>query len=203
MTNEALTLIQKRQAIERGLTPYLDHHNIEQALWHWEKTYGNQPSFVLNRFIHDICSTADLKLHRKEMLKKVLFEISKIEKSVKIDLNAEDFGEELVVQTNVSNAFFYFVRSVIEQVPEQDGYDFSQDVKKQLVRDGIRIRTDRNIQNFEFLDVIPAKHFSQVITTLYQNYCIYYGPTKADLTYATIKLNVKQQHPTVDMHQLI
>ena len=34
MTNETLSILQKREAIERGLTGYLNHRHIEQALEH-------------------------------------------------------------------------------------------------------------------------------------------------------------------------
>ena len=46
MTNETLSILQKREEIERGLTGYLNHRHIEQALQHWESKYGNLPSHV-------------------------------------------------------------------------------------------------------------------------------------------------------------
>ena len=54
MSTETLTILQKRQAIERGLSQYLQGTLLEQVLNHWEAKYGDQPSFVLNRFLSEI-----------------------------------------------------------------------------------------------------------------------------------------------------
>ena len=207
MTNETLSILQKREAIERGLTGYLNHRHIEQALQHWESKYGNLPSFVLNRFIHEICDTEELKTHRKDILKTVLNEMSKVEKQIKShsveQVIEQDLIENIELKTNLSNAFFYFVRAVVENIPAPDRYDFSSDVKQQLSSKGLRVRADRNLQDFEFLDVITALNYPALITVLYENYCIYYGPAKADSLYARLKNEVKNEFPQVDLHQLI
>ena len=46
MSTETLSILQKRQAIERGLSQYLPGTLLEQVLNHWEAKYGDQPSFV-------------------------------------------------------------------------------------------------------------------------------------------------------------
>lgn len=207
MTNETLSILQKREAIERGLSQYFNHQHIQQVLQYWELNYGNLPSFVLNRFIHEICDTEELKAYRKDILKTVLNEMSKIEKQIKshaVEKKIEqDLVENIEVKTNLSNAFFHFVRAVVVNVPAQDSYDFSQDVKQQLSSKGLRVRADRNLQDFEFLDVMTASDYPILITVLYENYCIYYGPAKADALYARIKHEVKNEFPEVDLHQLI
>ena len=39
MSTETLTILQKRQAIERGLSQYLQGTLLEQVLNHWEAKY--------------------------------------------------------------------------------------------------------------------------------------------------------------------
>lgn len=53
---------------------------MQRALSYWEREYGHQPSFVLNRFLSEICSNDELRMQRKEMLRQVLYEISILEK---------------------------------------------------------------------------------------------------------------------------
>ncbi len=69
MSTETLTILQKRQAIERGLSQYLQGTLLEQVLNHWEAKDGDRPSFVLNRFLSEICTTEELRYFRKDMLK--------------------------------------------------------------------------------------------------------------------------------------
>ena len=45
--------------------------------------------------------------------------------------------------------------------------------------------------------------YSQVITAIYEVYCEFYGPTKADFVFARAKEQIKQQFMDVDLHQLI
>ena len=85
MPNELLTVMQKKQAIERGLSHYLQGTVLERVLNYWEQEYGDKPSFVLNRFMNDICNTDELRVQRKEMLKQVLCEMSAVEKQVLLD----------------------------------------------------------------------------------------------------------------------
>ena len=92
---------------------------------------------------------------------------------------------------------------MVENIPAPDRYDFSSDVKQQLSSKGLRVRADLNLQDFEFLDVITALNYPVLITVLYENYCIYYGPAKADSLYARLKNEVKNEFPQVNLHQLI
>ena len=133
--------------------------------------------------------------------------MSKVEKQIKShsveQVIEQDLIENIELKTNLSNAFFYFVRAVVANIPAPDCYDFSSDVKQQLSSKGWRVRADRNLQDFEFLDVITALNYPVLITVLYENYCIYYGPAKADSLYARLKNEVKNEFPQVDLHQLI
>ena len=72
MSTEILNLQQKKQAISRGLSPFIAVSGLEQVLQYWEEVYGNQPTFVLNRFVNDICVTEDLRQIRKEILRQLL-----------------------------------------------------------------------------------------------------------------------------------
>lgn len=84
MSTETLSILQKRQAIERGLSQYLPGTLLEQVLNHWEAKYGDQPSFVLNRFLSEICTTEELRYHRKDILALDVSSISNVADAIVI-----------------------------------------------------------------------------------------------------------------------
>lgn len=96
MPNELLSVIQKKQAIERGLSDYMNATVLARVLNYWEQKYGDQPSFVLNRFLSEICNTDELRFYRKEMLRKVLSEMSAVEKQVLLEIKPKLEPEELI-----------------------------------------------------------------------------------------------------------
>ena len=63
--------------------------------------------------------------------------------------------------------------------------------------------TNSNINDKVFLDFIPTGSYARFITTLYEVYCEYFGPPKADQVYAQLKVKVKQTYPQVDIHVLL
>ena len=80
MSTELLNLAQRREALEKGLQQFIHGTLLDSALRHWEQQYSMKPSFVLNRFLNDICTTEELRFYRKDMLKQVLYELSTLEK---------------------------------------------------------------------------------------------------------------------------
>lgn len=202
MPNELLSVIQKKQAIERGLSHYMNGTVLERVLNYWEQEYGDQPSFVLNRFLSEICNTDELRFYRKEMLKKVLSEMSAIEKQVLLEIKPQPEPEELI-SIAIADACLALVDAVMLTVTAADLDDFNDEVKKQLQRMGLAIETSVKINDAAFIDVLPLTLYAQVITLIYECYCEFYGPAKADQVYARAKMQIKSKYPDVDLHQLL
>lgn len=202
MPNELLSVIQKKQAIERGLSHYMNGTVLERVLNYWEQEYGDQPSFVLNRFLSEICNTDELRFYRKEMLKKVLSEMSAIEKQVLLEIKPQSEPEELI-SIAIADACLALVDAVMLTVTATELDDFNDDVKKQLQRMGLAIETSVKINTAAFIDVLPLTLYAQVITIIYECYCEFYGPAKADQVYARAKMEIKNKYPDVDLHQLL
>ena len=201
MPNELLSVIQKKQAIERGLSHYMNGTVLERVLNYWEQEYGDQPSFVLNRFLSEICNTDELRFYRKEMLKKVLSEMSAIEKQVLLEIKPQPEPEELI-SIAIADACLALVDAVMLTVIATDLDDFNDEVKKQLQAMGLAIETSVKINDAAFIDVLPLTLYAQVITLIYECYCEFYGPAKADQVYARAKMEIKSKYPDVDLHQL-
>ena len=202
MPNELLSVIQKKQAIERGLSHYMNGTALERVLNYWEQEYGDQPSFVLNRFLSEICNTDELRFYRKEMLKKVLSEMSAIEKQVLLEIKPQSEPEELI-SIAIADACLALVDAVMLTVIATDLDDFNDEVKKQLQAMGLAIETSVKINDAAFIDVLPLTLYAQVITIIYECYCEFYGPAKADQVYARAKMEIKNKYPDVDLHQLL
>ena len=202
MPNELLSVIQKKQAIERGLSHYMNGTVLERVLNYWEQEYGDQPSFVLNRFLSEICNTDELRFYRKEMLKKVLSEMSAIEKQVLLEIKPQPEPEELI-SIAIADACLALVNAVMLTVTAADLDDFNDEVKKQLQAMGLAIETSVKINDAAFIDVLPLTLYAQVITIIYECYCEFYGPAKADQVYARAKMEIKNKYPDVDLHQLL
>ncbi len=202
MPNELLSVIQKKQAIERGLSHYMNGTALERVLNYWEQEYGDQPSFVLNRFLSEICNTDELRFYRKEMLKKVLSEMSAVEKQVLLEIKPKPEPEELI-SIAIADACLALVDAVMLTVIATDLDDFNDEVKKQLQMMGLAIETSVKINDAAFIDVLPLTLYAQVITSIYECYCEFYGPAKADQVYARAKMEIKSKYPDVDLHQLL
>ena len=202
MPNELLSVIQKKQAIERGLSHYMNGTVLERVLNYWEQEYGDQPSFVLNRFLSEICNTDELRFYRKEMLKKVLSEMSAVEKQVLLEIKPKPEPEELI-SIAIADACLALVDAVMLTVIATDLDDFNDEVKKQLQAMGLAIETSVKINDAAFIDVLPLTLYAQVITIIYECYCEFYGPAKADQVYARAKMEIKSKYPDVDLHQLL
>lgn len=202
MPNELLSVMQKKQAIERGLSPYMQGTVLERVLNYWEQEYGDQPSFVLNRFLSEICNTDELRFYRKDMLKQVLCEMSAAEKHVLLETRPKA-GKEALISINISDAFSDLIDGVVLTVAETDLDDFNDEVKKQLQTMGLAIVTSAKINEAAFVEFLPLISYAQVITAIYECYCEFYGPVKADQVYARVKMNIKTKYPDVDLHQLL
>lgn len=192
MSTETLTILQKRQAIERGLSQYLQGTLLEQVLNHWEAKYGDQPSFVLNRFLSEICTTEELRYFRKDMLKNVLAEMAQVEKQVLLNPSAkasksEQGGAELL------DALTFFMQNICQAVKAVDVQEFEREVKMQLEALSIVVDKYQALNDRAVLEALPMTQYAQVLTVCYENYCEFYGPAKADQLYAHVKRQVKER----------
>ncbi|WP_151706706.1 hypothetical protein [Acinetobacter sp. TUM15064] len=202
MSTETLSILQKRQAIERGLSQYLPGTLLEQVLNHWEAKYGDQPSFVLNRFLSEICTTEELRYHRKDMLRNVLAEMAQVEKQVLLKPTAQELRAEQT-QEQLLDAFIFFMQGICQSVKDVDMQDFESEVKVELEALSILMSANQRLDDRMLLNTLLMAQYAQMLTACYEKYCEFYSPAKADQVYASIKRQVKTQYPSVDLHWLI
>ncbi|MHA3892991.1 hypothetical protein [Acinetobacter sp. GXMZU3951] len=202
MPNELLSIGQKRSAIERGLSQYLNGIALERVLSYWEKEYGDKPSFVLNRFLSEVCNTDELRFYRKEMLRQVLFEIAQVEKQVLLEVKPQSKVEALE-STQLRDAFMQFIALLLKGVVPSDVSDFDQELKMRFSKMGFVVASHLEIHAHDFFSLLPVSSYAKALTVIYEVYCEFYGPTKADFIFARAKEQIKQQFMEVDLQQLI
>ena len=205
MSTELLNLAQRREALEKGLQQFIHGTLLDSALRHWEQQYSMKPSFVLNRFLNDICTTEELRFYRKDMLKQVLYELSTLEKQelLRAEKPQEQVQEDELIAETISEAFLGFIESVMLTVKSTDQADFTQDVIQQLEEIGLAIAANAQINSASFVEFLPLTSYAKVLASIYEVYCDFYGPMRADQVYAQIKLKIKANYPEVDLHQLL
>mgnify|MGYP003592076368 CR=1 FL=1 len=205
MSTELLNLAQRREALEKGLQQFIHGTLLDSALRHWEQQYSMKPSFVLNHFLNDICTTEELRFYRKDMLKQVLYELSTLEKQelLRVEKPQEQVQEEELIAETISEAFLGFIESVMLTVKSSDQADFTQDVIEQLEEIGLAIAANAQINSASFVEFLPLTRYAKVLTSIYEVYCDFYGPMRADQVYAQTKLKIKANYPEVDLHQLL
>ena len=203
MSSDLLSIEQKKQAIGRGLSPYMDSTLLEKVLSYWELEYGNKPSFVLNRFLSEVCNTDELKFYRKDILKKVLTEIASLEKDVLEIPHKKMRAHDFPIEKSYFDAFVQFVQGVFQQINVADLDDFNDEVKAAFNEVGIEIDLHTGVDSRSFLNSLDPAYFSKVITLIYEAYCNFYGPSKADQLYAYLKNKIKMDYPMVDLKQLL
>lgn len=204
-----LTIEQKRFAIEKGLAQFIPEPVLQRVLQYWENEYGHQPSFVLNRFLSEICTNDELRLQRKDMLRQVLHEISVVEKQqhLKEKPNKDkenDSAEEPIEALDLFQAFYDFVMEVLKSVNRNDYLDFVEDIQSKMKKHRV-LAAYRYSAGSEkkCLMEIPMDAYAAMITILYAIYCDFYGPSKADQLYAQIKHYLKQRYPNIELQQLL
>lgn len=204
MSTEFLTLDQKRAAIQRALGQFFSNDMLQSVLKHWEANYSHQPSFVLNRFLNEVCASEELKLQRKDMLRQVLQEISQVEREQRHQPKSKAVETVQVHSGDLDDAFGYFLQQVMLSVETEDEADFNQVLLKRIQRYTFVKSVDHlDVYEPKFLATIQAKDYSAVISVVYQCFCEFYGPPKADQIYARVKNAVKQLYSEVDMHKLV
>ena len=202
-----LTIEQKKLAVEKGLAQFMPDTVLQRVLQYWESEYGNQPSFVLNRFLSEICTNDEMRLQRKDMLRQVLHEISVVEKQQRLKVKNDKSvavpkqGEEVV---DSFQAFYDFVMAILKSVARNDYLEFVEEIQ-------LKMKKHRLLAEYwyvvgserESLQQFSPQNYAPMITVLYAIYCDFYGPIKADQLYALIKNDIKQRYPEVDVKQFL
>ena len=204
MSTEILNLEQKKQAISRGLSPFIAVAGLERILQYWEDVYGHQPTFVLNRFVNDICVTDDLRQIRKEILRQLLSELAELERQVMMRPKSQQGQTSNQINLQLKAAFESFLQRVLAQVKTSDRAEFHEEVLQIAQQElGIMPKGFNDLGHASYLSSISQDHYAPMLTYVYRTYCEFYGPSYADAVYARSKEWIQGEYPTVQLGKLL
>ena len=203
MTTEVLSRQQKRQAIARGLSPYLSQATLEKELRYWEEVYGDKPAFVLNRFVNDICHSEELRQQRKDILRQVLYEMAEAERQAHQIAPTRQQHSEPIASLHIVEAFRLLLEQIMQHIAAVDVADFGTELKTALKKQDFGLGTVAQFDPDVFADVIGVARYAEFLTLMYGIFCEFYGPPRADYVYARAKEQVKLQFPTLNLNELL
>lgn len=121
-----MELVLKRRAVYTGLRPYLNDHDVIDALKLWEVEYSDKSSVALTGFITVICHKDELKRKRTRILTSLLKAMELKEGELLADpydtiIGAYKLvaGEQLSVD-NKTGVFARFFETLAEKLNEKD-----------------------------------------------------------------------------------
>ncbi|RYY77965.1 MAG: hypothetical protein EOO69_12550 [Moraxellaceae bacterium] len=224
-----LSVVQKRQAVEEGLRPFLPNDYLQDILEFWELHYSHEPAFVLQRFLNEICTTAGLKAQRSQMLQSVLLALSARERENQpaskktkpgkpvlryadsldsLDMNARFNGDQQAQA--LMQCFAALSQRLFRTAPAQIDrslrlYLMDTIPKLKMGSDcihALRLWTGTDMEAPP-TSILNLEEIQQVINLIYSALCEYIGPVKADRQLSMAVKFLEENHPEWPIRQLL
>lgn len=195
-----MSIDQKRLAIAAALAPYLSDDNLEATLRLWQNKYANQPTFALQGFLSEFCTTAALAAQRTKILQSLIRALSGTDgqparqdlDSVADRLKAEvkqvpppriTAAPQMLVFTQLMENLFMLI-----------GGDFSIKTRLFLLENLNQLKLAPLVQRdihawlsqqypIPLTTKVEEDALRQMVNTAYIALCEYIGPIKADQTF--------------------
>lgn len=221
-----LSVVQKRQAVEEGLRPFLPNDYLQDILEFWELHYSHEPAFVLQRFLNEICTTAGLKAQRSQMLQSVLLALSARERENQPAIKKTKLGKPVLRSADSLNiaprvtddqqaqvlmqCFTALSQRLFTTAPAQIDrslrlYLMDTIPKLKVGSDcihALRLWTGTDMEAPP-TSVLNIEEMQQVINLIYSALCEYIGPVKADRQLSMAVKFLEENHPQWPIRQLL
>ncbi len=183
-----MTIAQKRQAIAWALTPYLSHDNLESALSIWEHKYAHQPTFALQRFLSEFCTTATLAAQRSQILQSLIKALSHADgKPIRQFEEAKAAPQAPASSLPAVSVFSRLVETLLGLLPQDQAIKTRLYLLENLAKLRLPLMTQRDLQAWLSQQYpIPASTrvdeevLRHLVNLAYVVLCEYQGPVKAD-----------------------
>ena len=221
-----LSVVQKRQAVEEGLRPFLPNDYLQDILEVWELHYSHEPACVLQRFLNEICTTAGLKAQRSQMLQSVLLALSARERENQPAIKKTRPGKPIlrsadlldiapsVTQDQQAQVLMQCFTALSQRLLITAPAQIDRSLRLYLMETIPKLKMDSDcIHALRLLtgtdmDAPPASLLSieemqQVINLIYSALCEYIGPVKADRQLSMAVKLLEENHPQWPVRQLL
>lgn len=219
----------KKAAVRNGLALYLQGHQLEEAMRHWEAHYSHLPAYALQRFLRDMCQSFGLTEDRNRILRSIIAQLgeSAAERRVE-ESRVSAFEEDLEANTprrrKTSGAMVVFGSDEIEPMaqafqflmPELSttavsaaGEKIQEYVQENVVRSHIPSEVKQTVVRWLSGERTPyqlelkPKHMRELVGIYYAGLCAYVGPVDADRLLSTSVHVLTKRYPGVPFDELL
>lgn len=210
-----ISITKKADAIKSGLTPYLTAQQLDTAITYWHENYSQQPAFVIQRFVRDICKQFNLNEQRLPMLQAVVDSLNKllVEEQTNTAKQTQHSQVDTTHRTNhleVNHSeqqlacFIYLVKALNNHVAEVHKTDFFQQVINEVNQTRLKPNLKKafaNWLNLGFgltqcgLDItFTTVDLRKLVSCTYSCLCYFLGPVEADQALVTSIAQTEQKY---------
>ena len=208
--------MQKRQAIQQALSPFIQGHQLASALILWDEKYAHQNHFALQHYLRELCHDVEIAHLRSRMLQALVAAFStlqderqarqqqaqRVRKNIDIK-QAEGVNRELLV-------FVALIEKLIEGLHDDMATRTRLYILENLTK--VKISSQERWALQQWLNrITPLKTdmeldhtvMQHVINLAYVAVCEYLGPSKADQVLQSSVSQIKTEFPDLAIDFLL
>lgn len=208
--------MQKRQAIQQALSPFIQGRQLASALILWDEKYAHQNHFALQHYLRELCHDVEIAHLRSRMLQALVAAFStlqderqarqqqaqRVRKNIDIK-QAEGVNRELLV-------FVALIEKLIEGLHDDMATRTRLYILENLTK--VKISSQERWALQQWLNrITPLKTdmeldhtvMQHVINLAYVAVCEYLGPSKADQVLQSSVGQIKTEFPDIPIDFLL
>ena len=208
--------LQKRQAIQQALSPFIQGNQLASALILWDEKYAHQNHFALQHYLRELCHDVEIAHLRSRMLQALVGAFStlqderqarqqqaqRVRKNIDIK-QAEGVNRELLV-------FVALIEKLIEGLHDDMATRTRLYILENLTK--VKISSQERWALQQWLNrITPLKTdmeldhtvMQHVINLAYVAVCEYLGPSKADQVLQSSVSQIKTEFPDLAIDFLL
>jgi len=209
--------LQKRQAIQQALSPFMQGPQLANALILWDEKYAHQHHFALQHYLRDLCHDMAVAHLRSRMLQALVTAFSSLqdERQARQQLAQRVKKNNGLPQlANHSNQELMMFVALVEKLVDSSSDEMSTRIRLYVLENLIRVKVNAqerwSLQ--QWLNRITplrqdlrldTKVMQHIINLSYVAICEYQGPIKADQTLRTSVSQLKSEFPESPINFLL
>jgi hypothetical protein len=209
--------LQKRQAIQNALTPFIQGRQLANALILWDEKYSHQTHFALQHYLRELCHDIEVAHLRSRMLQSLVAAFSSLQDKREARNQQAQRVKKNFEFSNMTNGisaelmvFVALVETLIDSLNDEMSTRTRLYILENLTK--VKVTSQERWALQQWLNrITPLKNdfaldhrvMQHVINLAYVAICEYQGPTKADQTLQHSVGRIKAEFPDVNVDFLL
>jgi hypothetical protein len=215
MPGQTVNSLQKRQAIQQALSPFIQGHQLASALILWDEKYAHQNHFALQHYLRELCHDIEIAHLRSRMLQALVAAFSTLQDERQARQQAQRVRKngDLKRAEGVNSELQVFV-ALIEKLIEGLHDDMATRTRLYILENltKVKISSQERWALQQWLNrITPLKSdmeldhrvMQHVINLAYVAVCEYLGPSKADQVLQSSVGQIKSEFPDIAIDFLL